>query len=279
MGVKSHKVVDVQFCKPVAGNHKTITHPPAPTQPSQWPAMRAMYDTCTVQHNTMRWNLVIHSSVNKSWAPDDMAHHMGPEKVSHRISSRTCPQIHLPEIHSSDDPQLGFPIFCSRTLSRTKQATVRVVRFLNPLAIGRKYRNIGSQLGNLTTVRVPRWRGYPMGYTWLTSSFKKWQKHSVKMLLGRLLATLLLLFTTIASRSKDDFVGEKSSSEIIGRFFPILPPYHGVDFGANFNRLKSHGDAAYFVVRDSIVVSWTMTIKTSLKWDAPIEPSGPDSHP
>ena len=82
------------------------------------------------------------------------------------------------------------------------------------------------------------------------------------MLLGRLLATLLFLFTAIASRSQDDFVGEKSSrSEIIGRFFPILPPYHGVDFGANFNKLKSTGDAAYFVVRDSIVVSCCMSMK------------------
>ena len=48
--------------------------------------------------------------------------------------------------------------------------------------------------------------------------------------------------------------GEKSSRKMIGRFFPILPPYHGVDFGANFNRLKSSGAAAYFLVRDSIVV-------------------------
>ena len=39
------------------------------------------------------------------------------------------------------------------------------------------------------------------------------------------------------------------------RVFPLLPPYQGVDFGANFNKLKSSGDAAYFVVRDSIVVS------------------------
>ena len=73
------------------------------------------------------------------------------------------------------------------------------------------------------------------------------------MLLRRLLAALFILFTATASRWKDDSVGEKSS-EIIGRFFPILPPYHGVDFGANFNKLKSTGDAAYFVVRDSIVV-------------------------
>ena len=39
------------------------------------------------------------------------------------------------------------------------------------------------------------------------------------------------------------------------RIFPLLPPYANVDFGANFNKLKSSGDAAYFVVRDSTVVS------------------------
>ena len=39
------------------------------------------------------------------------------------------------------------------------------------------------------------------------------------------------------------------------RVFPLLPPYANVDFGANFNKLKSSGDAAYFVVRDSTVVS------------------------
>ena len=74
------------------------------------------------------------------------------------------------------------------------------------------------------------------------------------MLFLRLFPALLLLLTVIAGRSKDDFVLEEKSNEIIGRFFPILPPYHGVDFGANFNRLKSTGDTAYFVVRDSIVV-------------------------
>ena len=83
------------------------------------------------------------------------------------------------------------------------------------------------------------------------------------MLLRRLLPALLLLFVATASRWKDDFVEEKSR-EMIGRFFPILPPYHGVDFGANFNRLKSSGDAAYFVVRDSVVVRSSVTTMTSL---------------
>ena len=47
----------------------------------------------------------------------------------------------------------------------------------------------------------------------------------------------------------------KSEDQGSGRVFPLLPPYQGVDFAANFNKLKSSGDAAYFVVRDTIVVS------------------------
>ena len=38
-------------------------------------------------------------------------------------------------------------------------------------------------------------------------------------------------------------------------WWSILPPYQGVDFAANFNKLKSSGDVGYFMVRDSIVVS------------------------
>ena len=93
--------------------------------------------------------------------------------------------------------------------------------------------------------------GYPVGYFFLFLASTIILR---KMLLLRLFPALLLLLTVIAGRSKDDFVLEEKSNEIIGRFFPILPPYHGVDFGANFNRLKSTGDTAYFVVRDSIVV-------------------------
>merc|ERR1712014_29627 len=47
----------------------------------------------------------------------------------------------------------------------------------------------------------------------------------------------------------------KESHEEDARVFPLLPPYYGVDYAANFNKLKSPGDAAYFVVRDSMVVS------------------------
>ena len=58
-----------------------------------------------------------------------------------------------------------------------------------------------------------------------------------------------------------------SDYEGSGRVFPLLPPYQGVDFAANFNKLKSSGDAAYFVVRDSIVVSIvysSFALKTSI---------------
>ena len=55
----------------------------------------------------------------------------------------------------------------------------------------------------------------------------------------------------------------KSDNQGSGRVFPLLPPYQGVDFGANFNKLKSSGDAGYFVVRDSIVVSWYEDIKAT----------------
>ena len=48
---------------------------------------------------------------------------------------------------------------------------------------------------------------------------------------------------------------EEQEEQGSARVFPLLPPYANVDFGANFNKLKSSGDAAYFVVRDSTVVS------------------------
>jgi hypothetical protein len=59
--------------------------------------------------------------------------------------------------------------------------------------------------------------------------------------------------------SKNDLEEENSDGESenqgSGRVFSMLPPYQGLDFGANFNKLKSFGDAGYFVVRDTIVVS------------------------
>ena len=72
--------------------------------------------------------------------------------------------------------------------------------------------------------------------------------------------TLLVIVKSKDNQEDDnDMVDKVAVSEYIGhgRVFPFLPPYLGVDFAANFNKLKSSGDAAYFVVRDSIVVSST----------------------
>ena len=73
------------------------------------------------------------------------------------------------------------------------------------------------------------------------------------MQLRHVLPLLLPLVTLLVA----DNLPAKTEEEEHGtaRVFPLLPPYQGVDFGANFNKLKSSGDAAYFVVRDSIVVS------------------------
>ena len=67
------------------------------------------------------------------------------------------------------------------------------------------------------------------------------------------LAIVLVLSDTEHENSLSDEQGT-------GRIFPLLPPYYGVDYAANFNKLKSSGDAAYFVVRDSMVVGVTATL-------------------
>ena len=48
---------------------------------------------------------------------------------------------------------------------------------------------------------------------------------------------------------------DEEVDEVAARIFPLLPPYADTDLAANFNKLKSPGDAAYFVVRDTVVVS------------------------
>ena len=83
------------------------------------------------------------------------------------------------------------------------------------------------------------------------------------MLVTRYLPVTILSLVMVLVNSKynlsDDEENDnheyKSEDQGSGRVFPLLPPYQGVDFAANFNKLKSSGDAAYFVVRDSIVVS------------------------
>ena len=72
------------------------------------------------------------------------------------------------------------------------------------------------------------------------------------MLLRHLLPLLLAFITSLLVAADNPPVEADHGT---ARVFPLLPPYQGVDFGANFNKLKSSGDAAYFVVRDSIVVS------------------------
>ena len=65
-------------------------------------------------------------------------------------------------------------------------------------------------------------------------------------------ASLPLLTLALATQEMalDDEVDEGAA-----RVFPLLPPYADTDLAANFNKLKSPGDAAYFVVRDTVVVS------------------------
>ena len=83
-----------------------------------------------------------------------------------------------------------------------------------------------------------------------------------KMRVIILLPVVLLALVMVLVESKTDKEKEKDSEDYTienqgsGRVFPLLPPYQGVDFAANFNKLKSSGDAGYFVVRDSIVVSY-----------------------
>ena len=66
---------------------------------------------------------------------------------------------------------------------------------------------------------------------------------------------ILLVVVMAIVDSKDDLEKIDGDYQGSGRVFPLLPPYQGVDFAANFNKLKSSGDAGYFVVRDFIVVS------------------------
>jgi len=113
------------------------------------------------------------------------------------------------------------------------------------------------------------------------------------MLLRHLLPLLLAFITSLLVAADNPPVEADHGT---ARVFPLLPPYQGVDFGANFNKLKSSGDAAYFVVRDSIVfmavnafwavvhwVIWDGKVSTSqdilsslLSPGIPVELSNPD---
>lgn len=93
------------------------------------------------------------------------------------------------------------------------------------------------------------------------------------MLLRHVLPLLLLPFLTLLIA---DDPSVKDEDHGTARVFPLLPPYQGVDFGANFNKLKSPDDAAYFVVRDSIVfmaVNAFWAVVHWLIWDGKVSTS------
>lgn len=78
----------------------------------------------------------------------------------------------------------------------------------------------------------------------------------------------LLLIISLHTRAEEQ--GEARGEQDTARIFPLLPPYQSVDFAANFNKLKSSGDAAYFVVRDStvfIAVNVFWAVVHYLIWD------------
>ena len=75
-----------------------------------------------------------------------------------------------------------------------------------------------------------------------------------------LILTVVLLVVIVDTEAGDilDKIGDDSlgDDEGTGRLmlWRFLPQYQDVDIGANFNKLKSSGDTAFFVVRDTIVV-------------------------
>ena len=76
----------------------------------------------------------------------------------------------------------------------------------------------------------------------------KWVKMNISIL------TVVLLVVIVDTKAGDTL--DKISDEGTGRLmlWRFLPQYQDVDIGANFNKLKSSGDTAFFVVRDTIVV-------------------------
>jgi len=105
---------------------------------------------------------------------------------------------------------------------------------------------------------------------------------AVKMNLSSLIC-LVMLTTLIVSGvdTKDSDALKKtgdaglSDNQGTGRLmlWRFLPQYQDVDIGANFNKLKSSGDAAFFVVRDTIVyvgVQLMWFAIHSLVWDGKV---------
>jgi hypothetical protein len=95
----------------------------------------------------------------------------------------------------------------------------------------------------------------------------------VLLCIAMLLVVVIGDTNTSEEEGVDDAMESLSDYEGSGRVFPLLPPYQGVDFPANFNKLKSSGDAAYFVVRDSIVflgMNLMWIVIHSLIWDGEV---------
>jgi len=96
------------------------------------------------------------------------------------------------------------------------------------------------------------------------------------ILLALLTTVIVAIVATEDNHSKGkniDFAlsDEQGTSRLM--LFRFLPQYSDVDFGANFNKLKSSGDTAYFVVRDTIVylgVQLMWVVIHSLVWDGKI---------
>ena len=61
----------------------------------------------------------------------------------------------------------------------------------------------------------------------------------------------MVIIDTKAGDTLDKISDEGTGRLMLWRF---LPQYQDVDIAANFNKLKSSGDAAFFVVRDTIVL-------------------------
>jgi len=91
----------------------------------------------------------------------------------------------------------------------------------------------------------------------------------VPLLFPLLTQTFLINRDSNANKIEDKLIETKGE----GRYFNLLEPYQGVDFGANFNKLKGSGDTAYFIIRDTIVF-WSVNFLWmgihSLIWDGKV---------
>ena len=73
----------------------------------------------------------------------------------------------------------------------------------------------------------------------------------------------LLFFLVFRANAKSEAKSEAESEEGSGRVFPLIPifpfllPYTDVDLAENWNKLKTARNALYFLVRDTITVSFS----------------------